>query len=42
MDVDVFIKDKEMGVMFYGSVMRYGGRGCLNRPMPRHPFPLRD
>jgi hypothetical protein len=22
--------------------MRYGGKGCLSRPMPRHSFPLRD
>jgi hypothetical protein len=28
--------------MFYGGVVRYGGRGCLSGPMPRHPFPLRD
>ena len=28
--------------MFYGGVVRCGGRGCLSRPMPRHPFPLRD
>jgi hypothetical protein len=28
--------------MFYGSVVRYGGRGCLGGPMPRHLVPLRD
>jgi hypothetical protein len=28
--------------MFYGGVVRYGGRGCLTRPMSRHPFHLRD
>ncbi|KRX29278.1 hypothetical protein T09_3096 [Trichinella sp. T9] len=28
--------------MFYGGVVRYGGRGCLSGPMPRHPFPLSD
>jgi hypothetical protein len=22
--------------------VRCGGRGCLSRPMPRDPFPLRD
>ena len=27
--------------MFYGDVVRYGRMGCLSRPMPRHPFPLR-
>jgi hypothetical protein len=25
--------------MFYGGVVRCGGRGCLSGPMPRHPFP---
>jgi hypothetical protein len=25
--------------MFYEGVVRYGGKGCLCRPMPRHPFP---
>jgi hypothetical protein len=28
--------------MFYGRVVRYRGRGCLSRPMPMHPFFLRD
>ena len=28
--------------MFYGGVVRYGGRGCLSGPMLKHPFPLRD
>jgi hypothetical protein len=28
--------------MFYGCVVRYGERGCLGMPMPRHPFALRD
>jgi hypothetical protein len=28
--------------MFGRGVVRYGGRRCLSRPMPRHPFPLRD
>jgi hypothetical protein len=23
-------------------LVRYGERGCLGGPMPRHPFPLRD
>ena len=31
---------KEKGVIFYGCVVRYRGRGYLSRPM--HPFPLRD
>jgi hypothetical protein len=28
--------------MFYGGVVRNGGRGCLCGPMLRHPFPLRN
>jgi hypothetical protein len=28
--------------MFYGCVVRCGGRGCLSRPMLRHPFPVKD
>jgi hypothetical protein len=32
------IKRREEG-MFYGGVVRYGGRGCLGRPILRHPFP---
>jgi hypothetical protein len=28
--------------MFYWGVVRYWGKGCLSRPMLRHPFPLRD
>jgi hypothetical protein len=29
--------------MFYGGVVRYGGRGLLGGPMlGAHPFPLRD
>ena len=36
------LKDKEIRSVFYGSVVRCRGRGCLSRPMPRHPFPLRD
>jgi hypothetical protein len=28
--------------MFYGGVVRYGGRGCLRGCMPRYPFLLRD
>ena len=26
--------------MFYGGVVRYGGRGCHSEAMTRHPFPL--
>jgi hypothetical protein len=25
-----------------GKGKRWGGKGCLSGPMPRHPFPLRD
>jgi hypothetical protein len=28
--------------MFGGCVARYGGRGCLQGPMLRHPFSLRN
>jgi hypothetical protein len=27
--------------MFYGGVVRYGGRGCLGRPILKDPFPMR-
>jgi hypothetical protein len=29
-------KIKEYKNMFYGGVVRYGGRGCLCGPMPSH------
>jgi hypothetical protein len=28
--------------MFYGGVVKYGGRKYLSSPSSRHPFPLRD
>jgi hypothetical protein len=41
--VVVFYKNiKRGGIRFGGYVVRYGGRGCLCRPMLRHPSPLRD
>jgi hypothetical protein len=33
---------KERRTVFCGGVVRYGGSGCLNEPMPRQSFPLRD
>lgn len=42
MVTDVFIKKIKRGYMFYGGVVRHGGRGYFSRPMPRQPFPLRD
>jgi hypothetical protein len=35
-------KIKRYRDMFYGDVVRGGGKECLSGPMPRHPFPLRD
>ena len=41
--VVVFYKKIKRENMFGGGgVVRCGGRGCLRRPMLRHPFPLRD
>jgi hypothetical protein len=28
------------GIMLYGGVVRYGEKGCLSRPLPRHPYPV--
>ena len=39
---NVFIKRQKEREVFYGGVVRYGGRGCLSGPMLRHPFLLRD
>jgi hypothetical protein len=32
-------KDEGRRNMFYGVVVRYGGRGCPSRPIPGHHFP---
>lgn len=38
----VYKKREREGFMFSRGMVRYGGRGCLRKPMLRYPFPLRD